>query len=103
MHFANVQNKYMVKEKYIDIEIVYAMPDEQTLLKIQVPEGVDVNYAINKSGILTKHPQIDTNKNKVGIFGRLCSLTTKLSAGDRVEIYRTLHVDPKEQRRKKVR
>jgi putative ubiquitin-RnfH superfamily antitoxin RatB of RatAB toxin-antitoxin module len=38
----------------------------------------------------------------VGIFGKLCDLNQLLKAGDRVEIYRALHNDPKEARRQRA-
>jgi putative ubiquitin-RnfH superfamily antitoxin RatB of RatAB toxin-antitoxin module len=52
----------------ITIEVVYALAHEQTLLKQQLPIGVTVAEAINASGILAKHPEIDLAKNKLGIF-----------------------------------
>lgn len=42
----------------IDIEVVYALPDKQTLLKQQVAAGTTVLEAIRASGILEKHPEI---------------------------------------------
>ena len=39
---------------------------------------------------------------KIGIFGKACKLELELQDGDRVEIYRSLLIDPKEQRRKKA-
>jgi putative ubiquitin-RnfH superfamily antitoxin RatB of RatAB toxin-antitoxin module len=38
----------------------------------------------------------------VGTFGKLITLDTKVNTGDRVEIYRPLIADPKEQRRKRA-
>lgn len=35
----------------------------------------------------------------VGIFGKLRSMEHVLQAGDRIEIYKPLHMDPKEARR----
>jgi putative ubiquitin-RnfH superfamily antitoxin RatB of RatAB toxin-antitoxin module len=40
---------------------------------------------------------------KVGVFGRLVTLSAPLQNGDRVEMYRALTVDPKEARRRRVK
>lgn len=86
----------------ITIEIVYALAHEQTLLKQQLPAGVTVAEAINASGILQKHPDIDLAKNKLGIFGKLTKADAVLRDKDRVEIYRPLIADPKEVRRQRA-
>jgi putative ubiquitin-RnfH superfamily antitoxin RatB of RatAB toxin-antitoxin module len=39
----------------------------------------------------------------VGVFGRSVAAQTQLADGDRVEIYRPLAQDPKEQRRRRAR
>jgi putative ubiquitin-RnfH superfamily antitoxin RatB of RatAB toxin-antitoxin module len=40
--------------------------------------------------------------NDFGVFGKQAKLDAPLSAGDRVEIYRPLIADPKEQRKKRA-
>jgi putative ubiquitin-RnfH superfamily antitoxin RatB of RatAB toxin-antitoxin module len=86
----------------IDIEVVYALPDKQTLLKQQVAAGTTVLDAIRASGILEKHPEIDIASSKLGIFGKLIKPDTVLREKDRIEIYRPLIADPKEVRRKRA-
>ena len=86
----------------INIEVVYALPGEQILLKRQVPAGTTVADAIQASGILDKHPEIDLNVNKLGIFGKLTKADAVLRDKDRIEIYRPLIADPKEVRRKRA-
>ena len=86
----------------IDIEVVYALPDKQTLLKQEVSAGTTVLEAIQASGILEKYPQIDIAASKVGIFGKLVKPDTVLREKDRIEIYRPLIADPKEVRRKRA-
>lgn len=83
----------------IQIEVAYALPQQQYLLAVAVPVGTTIEQAIHASGILDRCPEIDLASAKVGIFSELASLDTVLSAGDRVEIYRPLLVDPKAQRR----
>ncbi|HUX90068.1 MAG TPA: RnfH family protein [Gallionellaceae bacterium] len=86
----------------IKIELLYALPHEQTLLNVEVPQGTTLGDAVKVSGILEKHPDIDLASNKVGIFGKLSKLDTVLRDRDRVEIYRPLIADPKEVRRKRA-
>ncbi len=86
----------------IRIEIVYALPQEQFLLTRQVVPGTTAEHAIQGSGLLEKHPEIDLAKNKIGIFGKLAKLDTVLREKDRIEIYRPLIADPKEVRKKRA-
>ena len=86
----------------IKIEVVYALPHEQTLLTLEVPQGTSLGDAIKVSGILEKHKDVDLATNKVGIFGKLSKLDVQLRDKDRIEIYRPLIADPKEVRRKRA-
>jgi uncharacterized protein len=86
----------------INIELVYALPQEQNLMRLQVPQGTTVAEAITESGLLEKYPDIDLAKNKLGIFGKLTKQDVKLREKDRVEIYRPLIADPKEVRRQRA-
>ncbi|MBK9160291.1 MAG: RnfH family protein [Nitrosomonadales bacterium] len=86
----------------IDIEVVYALPNEQLLLKQAVPAGTTVTEAIKVCGILDKHPEIDISTSKLGIFGKLTKGDSVLRDRDRIEIYRPLIADPKEVRRKRA-
>ena len=86
----------------LNIEIVYSLPHEQTLLRMQVPVGCTVTAAIKMSGILNKYPTIDLAVNKLGIFGKLVKPDPILREQDRIEIYRPLLADPKEIRRQRT-
>lgn len=91
----------MSNEK-IYVELVYALPAEQLLLKSEVPKGTTIAEALKLSGILDKFPEIDLEKGKFGIFGKLSKTDTVLREKDRIEIYRPLIADPKEVRRKRA-
>jgi putative ubiquitin-RnfH superfamily antitoxin RatB of RatAB toxin-antitoxin module len=84
----------------ITIEIAYATPEQQAIVVLSLPENSTVETAINHSGLLTRFPALELTA--VGIFGKLCDLNQLLKAGDRVEIYRALHNDPKEARRQRA-
>jgi len=86
----------------LSIEVCYALPNEQALIPVELPGGATVQQALDASGILKRYPQIDLDKQKVGVFGKLKPLDTVLADHDRVEIYRPLIVDPKAARQRRV-
>ncbi|MCE0802413.1 MULTISPECIES: RnfH family protein [unclassified Buttiauxella] len=86
----------------IKVEVVYALPEKQYLLKVRLAQGSTVEQAIAESGILELRTDIDLTKNKVGVFSRPVKLTDTVNDGDRVEIYRPLIADPKELRRQRA-
>ncbi|OIR11049.1 persistence and stress-resistance antitoxin PasI [mine drainage metagenome] len=91
-----------MSDEKISIEVVYALPAEQTLLRLEVPRSTTIADAIRLSGLLDKYPEIDLEKGKFGIFGKLSKSDTVLREKDRIEIYRPLIADPKEVRRKRA-
>ena len=100
MHLSTVQKKFMTDK--MNIEVVYALPHEQLLFKVQAPQGVTVSEAIKLSGVLEKHPEIDLTQNKLGVYGKLSKGEAILRDKDRIEIYRPLIADPKEVRRQRA-
>jgi hypothetical protein len=91
----------MVAE-HIQVEVAYGTEREQALLVVEGDSGMTVREAIERSGILRRFPEIDLGVSKVGIYGKLTKLDAALQTGDRVEIYRPLIADPKEQRKKRA-
>ena len=90
---------YMAK---IDIEVAYALPNRQKVIALQVDEGATLESAIVDSGMLDMFPEIDLSQTKVGVFSKSRQLVDVVKAGERIEIYRPLAVDPKEARRRRV-
>jgi hypothetical protein len=88
--------------EFLSIEVAYALPQKQELVRLQMPLGSTVLQAVEASGLKQKYPDIDLSKNKVGIFGKLTKLDALLRDRDRVEIYRPLIADPKEVRKKRA-
>lgn len=84
------------------IEVVYARPERQVLLDLEVEPGTTIGQAILASGLLRQFPEIDLAQNKVGIFGSVRKLDHILREHERVEIYRPLVADPMEARRKRA-
>jgi len=86
----------------IQVEVAYATPERQLILALEVPVGTTALQAVRQSSIEHEFPQIDINKDSMGIFSKLLDGKGRpkpdeyvLSAGDRVEIYRPLIIDPK--------
>lgn len=77
------------------IGIAYALPQRQAWFDVNLPDGATIKDAIERSGILGQFPEIDLEKNKVGIYGKVGKLDAVLNDGDRVEIYRPITCDPK--------
>ncbi len=88
--------------KTINVEVAYAMPEKQIIRAVNVDAGTTIGAAIVQSGIMMDFPDLELEDAKVGIFGKAAAMTTVLSDGDRVEIYRPLIADPKEVRRKRA-
>jgi putative ubiquitin-RnfH superfamily antitoxin RatB of RatAB toxin-antitoxin module len=88
----------------IVVEVVHALSDRQRLVTIEVEPGCSVRTAALSSGREREFPGLEIAAAPLGIFGRLVSNPeqTAVRAGDRVEIYRPLLVDPKVIRRLKA-
>jgi putative ubiquitin-RnfH superfamily antitoxin RatB of RatAB toxin-antitoxin module len=81
----------------MEVEVVYASPGSQQVVKVRLKPGATVRDAVIASGFTTQPQQ------KFGIFGKSVPPDTKVAEGDRVEIYRPLLIDPKEARRRRAR
>ena len=92
----------MANAETIPVEVVYALPDRQVILALEVLADANIAEVIAQSGILQQFPEIDLDSSKVGVFGKLGKLTDSLHAGDRVEIYRPLIADPKAVRKQRA-
>ena len=84
---------------FIHVEIAYAEPDAQFLASLELATGSTaadaVTAAVDGGLIPQRAADLDT-----GIWGRLVDRTAILKGGDRVELYRPLHEDPREARRR---
>ena len=85
------------------VEVIYALPERQELVTLDLPENSTAQQAVEASGLLQKHPDIELGgRNKLGVYAKLVKADTVLRDRDRVEIYRPLIADPKEVRRQKA-
>jgi len=88
--------------KRIAVTVVYALPAGATEIQLALQTGASVAAALALSGIAARHPEIDLAAMTVGVYGVRVALDTRLSDGDRVEIYRPLQADPKDLRRRRA-
>ena len=84
------------------IEIVYAVPDVQHRLHLEMQDGASVRDALVAVARIPPFSEMDLEAQAVGIFGRIVGLDERLGPDDRIEIYRPLLVDPKEARRRRI-
>ena len=84
------------------VEVVYALPQGEDAVKLDLAPGSSALDAVRASGIAQRHPEIDLDSQKLGIHGRVVPPHTRLAEGDRVEVYRPLAVDPKDARRRRA-
>ena len=97
MRLLNGPSRCTVSADLLEIEVVYARPEQQVLIQVSVPDGSSVRDAIVRSNILSD--ELDLETLVVGIFARRVTLDYILKTGDRVEIYRPLTMSPVDARR----
>ncbi|KXJ57807.1 RnfH family protein [Neptuniibacter pectenicola] len=86
------------------VEVAFALPTEQKIISLNVPDECTAYEAVIKSGIVDFFPEIDPETAPMGIFAKAIKnpKETVLREGQRVEIYRPLIADPKEVRAKRA-
>ena len=85
----------------IGIEVAVAWPNLQRLVALDVKPGTTAWQAVEQSGLADAFV-IDLSTVTLGVFGRVVAMDYRVAAGDRVEIYRPLQMDPKEARRRRA-
>jgi uncharacterized protein len=89
----------MGQPERVAVTVVYALPERQSVVALELPAGSSALEAVERSGLLARFPDISSRPLELAIFGRRIVAATSLSSGDRVEILRPLMHDPKETRR----
>lgn len=85
----------------IRVEVVFALPEIQVLEAVELRDGASVQDAIDASGLAERFPEEQLDALPTGIWGRVAEREQRLKSGDRVEIYRSLVLDPREARRQR--
>ncbi len=83
------------------VEVVYATPEEQWTLTLDVPVGTTVRAALERARVHERLSVSQLALASFGIFGVLSDQDTVVAQGDRIEIYRPLADDPKLIRRRR--
>ncbi|MCY1283334.1 Protein RnfH [compost metagenome] len=91
-------------DRYIAVEVVYALADKQVLQRLSLLAGTTARQAVERSGLEAHFPDLDLRHCPLGIFGKALARPEErvLEEGERVEIYRPLIADPKEVRKQRA-
>lgn len=84
----------------LEVEVAFALPERQRIIPLAVPEGTTPRQAVAMAGLEEAFPELPPatfREADLGIFGRRLRDpdAERLRAGDRVEVYRPLQLDPK--------
>ena len=87
----------------LPVDVVFCPhPGRCDVVRLLLAQGATVADALHTSGLLASHG-LDASAVQAGVWSRVRDPATMLRAGDRVEIYRVLQVDPKEARRQRYK
>lgn len=103
-----------IESKEITIEVVYALPREQQLVSMIIPQGTSARQglirairegliSLSDNSLADNDTHVEESKLPIGVYGELVDDEYTLEEGDRLEIYRPLTQDPKERRRRIAR
>ena len=83
----------------IVVEVVFALPDRQALVAVELPAGATVAEAIAAAGLAGIYEDQDIANAPVAIWAKPVGRSAAVSNGDRIEILRPLRMDPRDARR----
>ncbi|SFH61234.1 RnfH family protein [Modicisalibacter xianhensis] len=91
----------------VTVEVAYALPDRQKIVTVAVKPGTTARDAVRLADMARYFPDVPETtftQAPLGIFGKRLRDPERheLQAGDRVEIYRPLLIDPKQARAKRA-
>jgi putative ubiquitin-RnfH superfamily antitoxin RatB of RatAB toxin-antitoxin module len=87
----------------IKVSVVWGVAGRADALVLGIKEGTTIEEFVASASVRENVPaSIPADAAGYGVWGKLRPLTYALRDGDRVELYRSLRVDPKEQRRKRA-
>ncbi|HVI51457.1 MAG TPA: RnfH family protein [Candidatus Sulfotelmatobacter sp.] len=82
------------------VGVVYATPQRQMNLSVSLDDGATVRQAIDRSGLLTRCPEIDLAAVKIGVWGKMVDIDSVVEDGARIEVYRPITADPRTVKRR---
>jgi hypothetical protein len=87
----------------IRVAVVYALPEAQTIVELELRQGATVADALTASRLREILPGNSFAGFRIGVWGASVLPDAELRDRDRVEVYRELVVDPKQARRQRAR
>ncbi len=69
------------------LSVAYAAGSDSFRQELDLPEPVTAEQAIAQSRLLSSFSELDLDKLKIGVFGKVCKKNQQLEEGDRVEVY----------------
>ena len=84
------------------VSVMYALPETQTIVRVDHEPGLTAIAAVERSGLLAEAAADMADDLKLGVWGVAVDQNYRLSPGDRVEISRPLQADPREMRRELI-
>lgn len=85
------------------VEVVYALPQRQDVVVLDLAPGATVRDAVAASGLIERHGLPEPALLAFGIAGVRVPPQARLSEGERVDILRPLAADPFAARRARAR
>jgi hypothetical protein len=84
------------------VTVAVALLSRQEVIELDLPPEATVADAIAAARLADRFPGVDFSAMRTGIWSRAATAGARLREGDRVELYRALEADPKEQRRNRA-
>ena len=86
----------------INIEIVYALPEQAWIQALQVPHGSTLEFVLTQIELAQFPSAMQIDTERLAVFGQKAKLSDVLVEYDRIEILRPLLHDPKDNRRQRA-
>jgi hypothetical protein len=83
--------------------VAYATTEQQHLWNVELALSASIQDAITAARAQAPWLDVPWDDAPVGIFGELRARTDLPAEGDRIELYRPLPRDPREERRERVK
>ena len=87
-------------EGTVAIEVVFAAPEKQEVIQLEVPPGTLILDAVRLSGIESHFSGYELSALSVGVWNEVKPQSYVVQSGDRVEVYRSLITTAKDARRR---
>jgi uncharacterized protein len=87
----------------IRVWLAMALPSLQEVIELELADGSTLADAIAAANVEARCPGLLAEAIEAGVWGVRIARDAVLRDGDRVELYRALKADPKDQRRRRAK